>query len=296
MSIRLGIECFSGHPGAGKTYTMVYRAYKLINTRRYKYHTIYSNMRLNEKYLRYKTGWKGSLIYISDFEQLYYINKGLLLLDEINIWSPSALWQEAPREMLAGWAQVRKSELCVYISTQSFSRVYKVVREITHTINKMISFKGAGWFTSMCHEVDDGVIQKKGLPSFIKFNKDIASCYNTNEKILMPSIYLTEKTKEQIEKENKLIESVKGKTKEEIIKEEKFNIAVANEKIRLKKLLSSGCINAPVMGASGFQKVNKIYNKIDEVAPDEKRLLEFKKDTQIYEDDLSFDEIFTSTG
>lgn len=57
-----------------------------------------------------------------------------VLLDELNLWAPSRLWQKLGIGVLTRWAYVRKDGMDVRWSAQHESRIDKVAREVTDFI------------------------------------------------------------------------------------------------------------------------------------------------------------------
>lgn len=70
-------------------------------------------------------------------------SKGItVLIDELNLWAPSRLWQSLGLGVLNRWAYARKDGLEVHWSAQHESRVDKVAREVTDHIYTNSSFGG----------------------------------------------------------------------------------------------------------------------------------------------------------
>jgi zonular occludens toxin Zot len=62
-------------------------------------------------------------------------SKGItVLIDELNLWAPSRLWQELGIGVLNRWAYVRKDGLNVIWTAQHEARIDKVAREVTDFI------------------------------------------------------------------------------------------------------------------------------------------------------------------
>jgi len=65
-----------------------------------------------------------------------------VLIDELNLWAPSRMWQELGLGVLNRWAYARKDGLEVHWSSQHESRVDKVAREVTDHIYTNSAFGG----------------------------------------------------------------------------------------------------------------------------------------------------------
>jgi hypothetical protein len=62
-------------------------------------------------------------------------SKGItVLIDELNLWAPSRLWQETGIGVLNRWAYARKDGLDIYWTAQHEARIDKVAREVTEHI------------------------------------------------------------------------------------------------------------------------------------------------------------------
>lgn len=57
-----------------------------------------------------------------------------VLIDELNLWAPSRLWQEIGLGVLNRWAYVRKDSLDIIWTAQHEARIDKVAREVTTEI------------------------------------------------------------------------------------------------------------------------------------------------------------------
>jgi hypothetical protein len=62
-------------------------------------------------------------------------SKGItVLIDELNLWAPSRLWQETGIGVLNRWAYARKDGLDIFWTAQHEARIDKVAREVTEHI------------------------------------------------------------------------------------------------------------------------------------------------------------------
>jgi len=143
-SVAISVEGFIGLPGAGKTYALAQRGLREIQRGR----RVYSNF-----------GLRGSLpLDVWDHanvgntkdpgpscdcgECFVSISDACVLLDEINLWAPSRLWNALPIGLLHRWAQVRKYRTTILWSAQHEDRVDKVIREVTGWIWECRPFPG----------------------------------------------------------------------------------------------------------------------------------------------------------
>lgn len=168
------IEGYVGLPGAGKTYAMVRR---MIGVARAKKDVrIASNMGLDVERLRGLTGWRGEYQELRDWPDLVEIRRSLVLIDELNLWMPSRVWNKLPAQLLWSWAQVRKSRLTIWWTAQAAARVDKVVRELTFSTGHMASFVRLGFFVCRWRS---GMGGNTEAVEFVPFRRSYAAVYNT---------------------------------------------------------------------------------------------------------------------
>ncbi len=167
------ITAYVGLPGAGKTYGLVLEALKALQDDR----DVYSNFYID----------KEGITKISGFRDLLRIRNGVVILDELNLWFPSRLWNKIPPEILSLWAQSRKRGLDVFYSSQHLDRVDKVIREITNYVvrSNSINFFGLQFFLYSTYQPEDWDKVKRSTLKrrVVRFRKDIASLYDTYQII-----------------------------------------------------------------------------------------------------------------
>jgi hypothetical protein len=125
------VEGYTGRPGAGKTCSMVWAAWRLHKRGR----RIRSNIPLEDRRPGSKTfgqEWTDGPRLRTLAEAMQEDNC-LILLDEIHVWAPSQEWDKIPPEMKIWLAQHRKNGLDIWYTSQSSARVYNVIRELTAT-------------------------------------------------------------------------------------------------------------------------------------------------------------------
>lgn len=143
------IEGYEGRPGAGKTLTMVSRAFRLKERGR----SVYSNIPLvdyrttqrrrhfffGEKYTTacnaetYGKPWTDGPV-LQSLDETLSLDNALILLDEVHMWVGSDQWKEVPFEVRQMLAQQRKDGLDIWWTAQSNARVFNVIRELTATL------------------------------------------------------------------------------------------------------------------------------------------------------------------
>jgi len=167
------ITAYVGLPGTGKTYGLVLEAIRGIRNKR----NVYSNFDINLE----------GVIRIKGFSDLIHIRDGLVILDELNLWFPSRLWQSIPPEVLSLWAQSRKRGIELIYSTQHLDRVDKVVREVTNFVIRCntISIFGLQLFMYSTFQPEDWDKEKRRSLGrrIVRFRQSIADLYDTYQII-----------------------------------------------------------------------------------------------------------------
>lgn len=166
------ITAYVGLPGTGKTYGLVLEAIRNI-----KRSDVYANFDINIDGVKRIYG----------FSDLLKVRQGVVLLDELNLWFPSRLWDKIPPEVLSLWAQSRKRGIDVYYSTQHLDRVDKVIREVTNYVVRcnLISIFSLQFFIYSTFQPEDWDKKDRRALSrkIVKFSEKIASLYDTYQII-----------------------------------------------------------------------------------------------------------------
>jgi hypothetical protein len=132
-SVPISVEGYIGLPGAGKTFALSKRGLRAIEEGR----RVFSNYGL-EGSMPIK-GWDCANVgntkdpgpACTCGECFVSISNAMVLVDEINLWAPSRMWNSLPLGLLHRWAQVRKYQTQILWTAQHEARVDKVIREVT---------------------------------------------------------------------------------------------------------------------------------------------------------------------
>lgn len=183
-SVPISVEGFIGLPGSGKTYALSVRGLKALKAGR----RVFSNYDLrgtmpldvwdhanigNTKDPGPACECGSCFVSISD---------AVVLVDEINLWAPSRLWNALPIGLLHRWAQVRKYRTQILWSAQHEDRVDKVIREVTGWIWECKPILLGRWFSLHAYEPSDlrRELSRKALgSSVLRLRPDIAEAYDT---------------------------------------------------------------------------------------------------------------------
>lgn len=127
------IECYTGDPGAGKTYLMTKRALKLMK----KGHRVYANYPLEGA-----IPWKF-------VDELYAIKREpedkkspYILMSEASLLYPCGSHKAIPFEVVANWREHRHRGINILWDAQDFSDVAVALRRVTQFQNSVSRF---GW-------------------------------------------------------------------------------------------------------------------------------------------------------
>ena len=167
------ITAYVGLPGTGKTYGLVLEALKGIKQER----KVYSNFDIAID----------GIVRIKGFSDLVKVRDGLVILDELNLWFPSRLWQSIPPEILSLWAQSRKRGIDLIYSTQHLDRVDKVIREVTNYVIRCnsVSLFSLQFFIYTTYQPEDWDKQNRRSLGrrIVLFRQSVASLYDTYQII-----------------------------------------------------------------------------------------------------------------
>lgn len=162
------VEGIVGLPGSGKTYWLSQIGLEAIKKNR----PVYANYKL-----------KGANYY-TDLKQVMEVEKGVILIDEINLICPSRWWDRFPPKLAYWWSQTRKMELDVYWTSQHQDRVDKIVKEITNYIWEMrklpFNFRIANCY--LPEQIGKAKRERFGT-KFFWLNKKVWENFNTYERI-----------------------------------------------------------------------------------------------------------------
>jgi len=158
----------TGLPGSGKTY---YLAKKGLAEKK-KGRDVFANF-----------GLEGAIKF-TDLNQVFKEEKGLVLVDEINLLCPSRWWDKFPMKQAYYWSQSRKLGLDIYWSAQHIDRVDKIIREISNWVWEL---KSLPFGITVMNQYLPTEIKKKrktsyGFKAFIK-GPAVWDKYDTFEKI-----------------------------------------------------------------------------------------------------------------
>lgn len=192
-STPISVEGFIGLPGSGKTYALSVRGLKALDQGR----RVFSNYGLRgtialDVWDHANIGNTKDPGPACDCGSCFVsISDAVVLVDEINLWAPSRMWNALPIGLLHRWAQVRKYQTQILWSAQHEDRVDKVIREVTGWIWECRMVFGARalfWvpgfptFALNAYEPSDlrRELSRKSLGSQrLRLRADIAESYDT---------------------------------------------------------------------------------------------------------------------
>jgi hypothetical protein len=166
-----------GHPGSGKTYSLVHAAFML--------RLVYPMKRVFTNFRSIRLPGAGDVFMLEDYSDFLAARDGLVLIDEMNLWLPARVWQAVPGAMLWKLGQVRKEGLDLWWTSQHPKRVDPVVRELTIQSAVVTSWFRLGFFWQRWY---DGIAPAKGRSGFltsslVPFIPKIGRCYDHTERV-----------------------------------------------------------------------------------------------------------------
>ncbi|PJO44102.1 zonular occludens toxin domain-containing protein [Lysinibacillus xylanilyticus] len=110
------IIAITGMPGSGKSFALVYRAYKELRKGR----AVFANFPL-----------KGAFqVNLDDLCSYQFPEGSALFIDEAGRWFNSRTWKDLPPEIFDLFTMHRHTRMDMYIGVQSFARIDKSLREV----------------------------------------------------------------------------------------------------------------------------------------------------------------------
>lgn len=175
------INILTGRPGTGKTYGLVRIAYHAVKQGT----DVYSNFKIDFQNMEKENIGRLNrhLFFWEDVNDLIKIKKGIILIDEAQIYFNSRNWLNLPLRLQYKFQQHRKHGLDIYGAVQNVNRIDKIVREL---VNKIFVVRKLGIFCiSNQYDIEDIDSKKRRSiwTSFYLFSKKLAGCYDTFAEI-----------------------------------------------------------------------------------------------------------------
>ena len=174
------INIIVGKPGEGKTYSLVRQAYKEAKKGR----NVYSNFYIKfPQILDPKNEINRRIFFWDKITDFVNIKKGVIIIDEVQIYFNSRGWKELPPKVQYKFQQHRKQGLDIWGATQNIKRIDTIIREIVNTV---YSVKKLPFFFHMkSYDVEDIDKANKNCHSNFMFplKKTIANSYDTFQEI-----------------------------------------------------------------------------------------------------------------
>lgn len=153
------IECYTGLPGAGKTYNMVRYAHK-------------QHLKGRKVYANFQTTFA---TYFKELYEIYDVRDALILIDEAGIYLPAQAWQKIPFEFMRAIRQHRHNGLDLWYTAQDFLDVSTSLRRVTQ-FEHVVSRSAKLCFTKT---YNPRTKEKYGFDFHI-LNKNVFNLYDTN--------------------------------------------------------------------------------------------------------------------
>jgi len=176
------INIITGKPGKGKTYTLVKLAIKFLNQGRNVYSNFFIDYNLLAKDKRLKKNC-GQIFFWQKVEDLVKIKKGVILIDECQIYFNSRKWKELPEVLQYKLQQHRKHGLDIWGAVQNFKRIDVVARELVNWCYEVGKFGRVFFLNGFDPEDIDKVKRQSRITKIYLYSKKIASYYDTLAEI-----------------------------------------------------------------------------------------------------------------
>jgi hypothetical protein len=177
------ITAIIGKPGSGKSLQLVRICRKAFRNGR----DVYSNIVLDvDKMKGRKKKGLGECYFWNRIDELKYMEKGLVAWDEIGSYFDSRSYAKFPPDVRVKFQQYRKDGLDIFYTSQAWSRVDLIVRQLTNIVIECTSIFGVfyvrEWYPEE-YEKPAGV-PKKFLGQFAYFgHKGLYSIYDTFQSV-----------------------------------------------------------------------------------------------------------------
>ncbi len=175
------INIFVGRVGTGKTYSLVRLAlHKIMKEKQ----DVYSNFYIDfSPYEKVKNEYNKYLHYWERVNDFVKIKRGIILIDEAQIYFNSRNWSALPPRVQYKFQQHRKHGLDIYGAVQNVKRVDTIIREL---VNRVYQIKKVGrLFIVNQYDIEDiDRAKRKSIWTSAYFlNKKLADCYDTYAEI-----------------------------------------------------------------------------------------------------------------
>jgi len=174
------INIITGKPGSGKTYFLVYQAYKSLLAGR----DVYSNFHLDfSKHKNFKK-MTGKIFYWHKISDLNDLRSGDILMDEAQIYMNSRKWKDLDERFQYKLQQHRKHGLNIWGTAQNVKRIDCVAREL---VNSIFVVKKCGRIFVVnefdIEEIDKAKRQSYGV-KFLFLRRGFYACYDTLQEVV----------------------------------------------------------------------------------------------------------------
>jgi len=178
------INVVVGKPGQGKTLYLVKLAAEEMDLGRDVYSNFYINRdKLIANGLIKKPQGAGNLFFWKRTSELIKLRKGLILIDECQIYFNSRSWKTLPPELQYKFQQHRKHGLDIWGAVQNLKRIDTVVRELVNTVYEVHKMGRIFRINGYDVEEIDKANRKGGIGRIFLLRKKLYECYDTMQEI-----------------------------------------------------------------------------------------------------------------
>ncbi len=179
----MGVTCFVGYPGSGKTYSMVEIACKALASG----WNVWANFTIIPL-----PEWTGEFYRYRDIEELIVVPDGtVVLLDEAQNMFNARTWQDFPAGFLYRLSQVRKDGIEFYYSSQHEEYVDVTLRRVTENFYHCNAVFGRLFVRSLYGAYELRRVKERPRQRRLKVvRRSVAERYDTKEKVAVRRSWL----------------------------------------------------------------------------------------------------------
>ena len=191
------INMLTGYPGAGKTYALARKALQFAEQGRELYCNFELNTTKSSNLKKYANGlfypYQKQIHYQETVDELLGLNKGVIIMDEAQVYFNSRSWADADIRLQYKLQQHRKDGLDIWGTVQHEKRLDAVMCELVTKYYQCKKFFGLregakhvfGWIRIAVFYPEDveKVGRKKIFSEWMLIRREFVDSYDTNKKI-----------------------------------------------------------------------------------------------------------------
>ncbi len=181
----MAIHGYDGVPGSGKTLAAVNRLWRSRESGTPPYaniplYDLRTDRFTGEPLNRATYGWPWA-VYLENEDDLLSVRRGLILVDEVDMWFSAVNWQKVGFQSRRFWTQHRKQGLNIIWTCTFIDRVLNVVRDITELNYRCmrLPFLRRYSFQRAFNPQETGTHKKSSMWFAVKLHEDLFNLYRS---------------------------------------------------------------------------------------------------------------------